>query len=69
MSEQKPSRLEYRVEYRVVQHYLISEFVDRVNKLLEAGWDLVGGVSSAAHYNGTETYCQAMSRPKGQVTP
>ena len=51
---------EEELEYRVVQFGSFVELEKEVNRLLRAGWQLQGGVSTTSGF-----YCQALVRVKG----
>jgi len=51
------------MNYYVVNEYLIENLINEVNKLLDQGWELQGGISCSLSesddYHYTE-YCQAL---------
>ena len=53
---------ERNVEYKVIEHYNLREFVELVNIALANGWSLAGGVSKAFSQGNSETWSQAMTR-------
>lgn len=50
------------MEYKVIEHYNLREFVELVNIALANGWSLAGGVSKAFSQGNSETWSQAMTR-------
>jgi len=50
------------MEYTVIEHYRLNEFITRVNDAISKGWMPVGGVSKAVSPGNSETWSQAMTR-------
>lgn len=48
------------MEYTVIEHHNLREFVERVNQAIAKGWTPLGGMSVSYHYSGSASYVQAM---------
>lgn len=48
------------MEYTVIEHHNLREFVERVNQAIAKGWRPQGSASVAYHYSGSASYVQAM---------
>jgi len=50
-------------EYRVIEDYILKDFIDKVNEALKNGWELQGGIAvSSRDSGGIGSYVQAMMR-------